>query len=139
MKTISGSKKRTLNLKKITWKKAKGGRAFEHIKVGYVDGDKSFIIEGRLCVTDLRGTFQYDKWESPKHYRLDSTQSHQDILKEAKEIASDLLNGLNIDKHQANWQFWEDESAKTIKILEEAQNFLNKIKNTKPEIHSQNI
>jgi len=109
-------------LKKISWKKAKGGRAFEHLLEGYIDGEIAFIIEGRSCVTDLRAmkaSHKTDTYVSPNHYRL----SKEDPKKEAKEIASDLLNGLNLEKHQANWQKLEDESSKTSIIIAEAKLF----------------
>jgi len=117
-------------MKKITWKNAKGGRSFEHLLEGFVDGELAFIVEGRLCVTDLRAmklSHPTSKYVSPKHYSLNS--DGPDVKGEAKGIASDLLNGLNIEKHQANWQRGEDETAQTIKVLKDAQDFLDKLQN----------
>lgn len=113
-------------MKKIKWKKAKGGLAFEHLLEGFIDGEKksSFMIEGRGCVTDLR-PIRGEVWGHPKHYRLNS--NGPDVKGEAKGIASDLLNGLNVDKHQANWQRGEDETAHTIKVMKEAQDFIDSL------------
>ena len=57
-------------MKKVTWKKAKGGRIMEHQLEGFVDGQLAFIIEGRLCITDLREMKSSSEWVSPKSYRI---------------------------------------------------------------------
>ena len=95
-------------MKKISWKKAKGGRVMEHILEGYVNNELAFVIEGRLCVSDVREMKSSDEWVAPKHYRLDSRGDN--VRGEAKEIAYELLNNINIEKHKANWQKWEDEN-----------------------------
>jgi len=54
-------------MKRIRWKKAPGGRAMEHLLEGWVDGEHQFMIEGRLCVTDLR-PMHGEEWAHPKHF-----------------------------------------------------------------------
>ena len=123
-------------MKKISWRKSKGGRAFEHIKEGYVDGKLAFMIEGRLCVTDLRKSkesLETDTYIHPKHYKLDYSKDRETILKEAKTICSDLLNGLNLDIHEANYQKGEEESRKTAQIIKETQEFLDSLKEKENE------
>ena len=119
-------------LKKISWRKVKGGRAFEHILEGYVDDKLGFRIEGSLSVTDLRESkksLETNEYIQPKHYKLKRDGVSLTPRIEAKTIASDLLNGLNIEKHQNNWQKGEDEAAHTLKIMEKAQAFLESLKN----------
>lgn len=65
-------------MKKIKWKKAKGGRVFEHLTEGYVDGKLAFMIEGSLCVTDLReskASLETDTYVSPRHYHMEGTEN----------------------------------------------------------------
>jgi hypothetical protein len=122
-------------MEKIKWKKAKGGRVMEHLLEGYVDNKLAFIIEGRLCVTDHRASKKSleanGEWEHPKHYKLDYSQPREDIRNEAKTIASDLLNGINTEKHQANWQAGEDEAAATAKTIKDAEDFLTSLTKNK--------
>lgn len=117
-------------MKKITWKRAKGGRSMEHQLEGFVDGELAFIISGRLCVQDLRAMKASEKWVAPKAYRLDL---NGDTTTEAKIIASDLLNEINLEKHQANWQAWEDENKKSGELIREAQAFLDSLKEKEDE------
>jgi len=112
-------------MKKITWKKAKGGRSMEHQLEGFVDGELAFIISGRLCVQDFREMKTSSEWVPSKVYRLDVNGN---TTEEAKMIASDLLNGLNIEKHQDNWKKWDDENKKSGKLIAEAQRFLDSLK-----------
>jgi hypothetical protein len=103
-----------MKLKKISWRKAKGGRCMEHLKEGYVNNELCFMIGGRAFLTDLRPINNKDNWQPPKSYSITDAE-------DAKRIASDLLNNLNIDEHQANLQRREDESQKTVKLLQEAE------------------
>lgn len=112
-------------MKEITWKKAKGGRSMEHQLEGFVNGELAFIISGRLCVQDFREMKASSGWIAPKAYRLDT---NGDTTTEAKQIASDLLNGLNIEKHQENWQKWEDENKRSGELIRKAQEFLDSLK-----------
>jgi len=113
-------------MKKISWKKAKGGRSMEHQLEGFVGGELAFIISGRLCVQDFREMKESSEWVPPKAYRLDI---NGDTTAEAKIIASDLLNGLNVEKHQDNWQKWDDENKKSAILIRDAQKFLDSLKN----------
>ena len=82
-------------MKKIHWKKAKGGRIMEHLLEGFVDNEKIFIIEGRLCVSDLRPMCKAAGWQAPKHYKLNSDSPT--YKEDAKLIAHELLNGINLE------------------------------------------
>lgn len=113
-------------MKKISWKKAKGGRAFEHLLEGFVDGELAFIKEGGLCVTDLREMKASDTFVSPKHYPL-SREGHTTF--EAKLIAHELLNGINLEQHEASRKVWEDEHNKSAEVIKKAQEFLDQLKN----------
>jgi|TARA_R110000851_G_scaffold47424_1_gene115079 type IV secretory pathway VirD2 relaxase len=118
-------------MKKISWKKAKGGRAMEHQLEGHVDGKLAFIVNGRHSITDLiesKKSLKTDVYIHPKNYRLNRDGQTTDFRSEATTIASDLLNGLNLEFHQANWQKGEDEAADTIKVIGEAQAFLDSLK-----------
>lgn len=116
-------------MKKIKWKKPKGGRVMEHMLEGYVDNKLAFIISGSLCVTDLReskASLKTDKYIQPKHYYM---EGKKDIREEAKQIASDLLNGLNTEKHEANLERQRIKEEHTQKVMREAQEFLDNLKN----------
>ena len=112
-------------MKKISWKKSKGGRAFEHILEGWVGGEKCFQIEGRLCVTDLR-PINGEPWQPPVHYYIEDPNNAKE---EAKQIAYDVLNGLNKEKHEANLERQRIKDEHTRKVLEDAQAFLDSLKN----------
>jgi len=113
-------------MKKITWKKSPGGRAFENLLEGWVDKEVAFRIEGRLCLTDLREMNSSKEFVSPKHYRLSSVN---DSTNEAKTMAHELLNNINLEKHQLIWQNWVDEQARSARALRDADEFLEKLKN----------
>ena len=109
-------------MKKISWRKAKGGRYAENLLEGYVNNELAFMIEGTLCVTDLRETRNPDtEWVLPKHYSIKDRD-------EAKQIASDLLNGINLEIHEANYQKGVAESQKTIDLLEDVRKLLDSLK-----------
>lgn len=116
-------------MKKIKWKKVKGGRAFEHMLEGYVDNKLAFMISGSLCVTDLReskASLETDKYIHPKHYHMEGKENKKE---EAKQIAFDLLNGLNVKKHEANLERQRIKDEYTQKVIREAQEFLDNLKN----------
>lgn len=112
-------------MKKISWRKAKGGRAMEHLLEGYVNNELAFIIEGRLCVTDLR-PMSGEVWEHPKHYMIEDRNNAKE---EAKQIAFDLLNGLNVEKHEENLRKEAEKQAASLKVIQDAEEFLKKLKN----------
>ena len=85
--------------------------------------EPSIFIEGRLCVSDLRESRSSKEYVSPKHYKIIGL-----TLEEAKELAEDLVNNVNFDKHESNRLQCIKEQEETTKMLKEAQDFLNKLK-----------
>ena len=113
-------------MKKISWRKAKGGRAFEHLLEGFVDGKLAFVKEGGLCLSDIRDLGGLgDDFVPPKHYPL---TNETDKLAEAKLIAHELLNGINLDVHENSRKSWEDRHTKTANLIKEAEEFLKSLK-----------
>lgn len=108
-------------MEKISWKRVKGDTI-----MGYVDKEITFCIEGRLCLTDLRNMNTSQVFIPPKHYRLNNNINE---VTEAKLIAHELLNNINLEKHEANWQAWKNEGKKTVNLLAEADAFLKSLKN----------
>ena len=104
-------------IKKIRWKY----RASMNTWSGTYDKYERFTIEGGLCVTDHGEEENPLEFVTSKHYRI-----HGDI-QVGKDIAFDLLNRLNLEIHQGNWQKWEDENLKSIKVIQEAQDFLKSL------------
>ena len=105
-------------LKKMKWKKVYHGHE------GIFENKVIFSIEGNLCVTDLRfvGYDQNGKWKSPENYRIKN-------LDDGKQIASDLLNNLNLEVHHLNRDKWIQEGEKTALLIKEAEELLSRIKN----------
>lgn len=106
-------------VKTIKWKVERG----EPSQIsGYVNGEVAFHIGGSLCVTDIRAsracTGNGDDYISPSHYKTGSQQR-------GKEIAHDLLNGLNIEEHEANKQEWLNKQEQSLKVIQDAQKFLD--------------
>jgi hypothetical protein len=112
-------------MKKIKWKKAKGGRAFEHILEGYVDKVHFFNIEGTLCVTDLRG-IKKEPWSPPIHYNIDTKENKKE---RAKVMAHEILNNINPEFYEKIIEKQLKESMRSQKIMKDAQDFLDKLKN----------
>lgn len=111
-------------MKEITWKKVKG--LPNHLE-GFVDGELAFNISGTLCVSDLRAmkaSYETNTHVSPKHYKIKDKD-------DGKSIAYDLLNGLNLEKHEANWHKWEEESAKSAQFIQDSKKFLEQLRNKK--------
>src|SRR4051812_37824045 len=98
--------------KTIRWKEIKSINTIE----GYVGSIKRFSIQGGLCVVDLSTPIPY------KSYRITSREN-------AKEIAFDLLNGFNLETHEANYQAGEKRSQETVKLLAETDALLESLKN----------
>ena len=112
-------------MKKISWRKAKGGRAFEHFLEGFVDGKLAFIKEGGLCLSDLREMGGYgDDFQPPKHYPLIEEGNK---LEEAKRIAYELLNSINLEAHESRRRAWEDRHIKTANLIKEAEELLKSL------------
>ena len=89
-----------------------------------VEGIKCFQIEGRLCVTDLR-PMKNTPWEHPKHYLIeDSTSNSRD---KAKQMAYEILNNINPEIYEANLEKQRIESEHTIKVMKDAQDFLDNL------------
>lgn len=104
-------------VKTIRWKKVYYGYQ------GFHDGKVLFSIEGGLCVTDLR-PMEKETWEHPEHYRINDRE-------DGKRIAKDLLNEVNLAEHHANRDAWKVEQERTTKVIQDAQDFLEKLKQTK--------
>jgi len=100
---------------KIRWKH----RASMNTWTGTFDKHERFVIEGGLCLTDFGD--QDGNRSNFKRYRI-----HGDA-QVGKNIAFDLLNGLNLEVHQANCQKWEDENLKSVQVIQEAQAFLKSL------------
>lgn len=106
----------------VTWKFRQGMNTWE----GTVKGDKEplLFIGGKLYVTDLREFRNSETWTSPKHYKITDL-----TLEQAKELAEDLVNNINVEKHESNRLAWIAENERSVKVIAEAQEYLNKLKN----------
>jgi len=102
-------------IKKIRWKH----RASMNTWTGTVNKNERFVIEGGLCLTDFGD--QEENRSNFKRYRI-----YGDV-QVGKDIAFDLLNGLNLEVHQENCQKWEDENLKSAQVIQEAQAFLKSL------------
>lgn len=91
---------------------------YEH--EGYVGKVKLFSIQGNLCVTDLRPT-KKEVWEAPQHYKIKDVE-------DGRQVAYDLLNGLNFDVHEKNRLDWILEGERTAKLMQEADEFIKRLK-----------
>jgi hypothetical protein len=109
-------------MKNIKWKYVKAVNVWE----GRVKGDSESLIsiQGSLCVTDLRESRASDVYVAPKHYKIIGL-----TLEEAKQLAEDLVTGENFEKHEANRLEWEAQGEKTARIIKEAEEFINSLKN----------
>jgi hypothetical protein len=107
----------------ITWKFKQGMNHWE----GTVKGDNEplLFICGKLCVTDLRASNKssIDNYVNPIHYKIIGL-----TLKEAKNLAEDLVTGDNFEKHEANRLEWIAEQEKSTEVLRKAQEFLDNLK-----------
>lgn len=97
-------------MNKIDWKYDEVVNSWE----GFVNDELCFVVEGNLCLTDIRDS------RNIKHYRATSDK--------AKEIANDLLNNINLDEHKANNDAWEETLDRTAKVLRDAQDLINTLK-----------
>ena len=112
----------------IRWKYIEAVNSWE----GTVPGDKeaTLFIEGGLCVTDLRESRASETYVEPKHYKTIGL-----TLVEAKQLAEDLVTGLNFSKHEANRLEWMAEHQKTVDLIQEAQEYLKSLEDGKSEGH----
>lgn len=108
MKTIGILNK----IMKIKWKYSSRMNCHE----GYLNGELIFCIEGTLCVTDIRPEF-----ERPSYYKIISVD-------DGKEIAFDLLNNINVEKHQKNKDAWIAEQQKTSDLISKVDELLKSLK-----------
>jgi len=101
----------------VTWKYKQATNTWE----GTVKGDLQplLFICGKLCVTDLRESHNSTTFIHPKHYKIIGLS-----LKEAKTLAEDLVNNVNIKKHEQNRINWLKEQEVTAKIIKNAEEFL---------------
>jgi hypothetical protein len=95
---------------------------------GTLPGDKepTLFIEGGLCVTDLRETRVSKTFVQPKHYKVIGL-----TLDEAKQLAEDLVTGMNFSKHEENRLAWIAEHEKSAKVLKDVEELLKTLKNDK--------
>lgn len=98
-------------MQKIKWKNRNSINCIE----GYLNDNHIFDIEGTLCLIDLRGQVPY------KTYSITSKDN-------AKEIASDLINGLNTELHESNHLAWEKKSNDTAKFLQDTELLIKSLK-----------
>lgn len=100
----------------IRWKYKQALNIWE----GFVGKDLFFCIEGTLCLSDLRDTSY-----SMSDYRPSKVYSISSIV-QAKEIAYDLLNKLNIEIHESNRNRLLAKEVQSRKIMEEADQLIKK-------------
>lgn len=103
-------------MKKIKWKFLRRVNCHE----GFVDNKLAFSVEGTLCVTDLRRTHSSPTFVSPDHYKITSVEN-------GKQIASDLLNGLNVELHEANRLAWIAKEEETARVIQNADALIAKL------------
>lgn len=108
--------------KLITWKYKARVNTYE----GTVKGDSEplLFIEGGLCVTDLRESRKSNVFISPKRYKVIGM-----TIEERKQLAEDLISGNNFEKHEANRLAWIADSERSARVIQEAQEFLDKLQN----------
>lgn len=106
--------------KLIKWKYIKAINVWE----GTVKGDSyySITIEGGLAVVDLRESRKSVMYVPPKSYKIIGL-----ILKEAKQLAEDLVSGDNFEKHEANRLAWIAADETTAKLLKEADDLIKRL------------
>lgn len=111
-------------MKLIKWKYIKSVNTYE----GTVKGDIEPLIsiQGGLCVTDLRECKKSKEWISPKHYKVIGLS-----IEERKQLAEDLVTGNNFEKHEQNKLDWIAKNEQTVKVIQEAEEFLKKLQNDK--------
>jgi hypothetical protein len=111
-------------MKKIKWKYDSRVNVWQ----GTIKGDFEplIFIDGNLCITDLRESRKSsfgDNYISPKHYKVIGLS-----LEEKKQLAEDLVTGNNFELHEQNRLQVVAESEKTVRLIEEADAFLKKLK-----------
>lgn len=108
----------------VRWKFRQGINTWE----GTIKGDiePSLFIEGGLCVTDLRESRKSKTYVPAKYYKIIGLTKD-----EAKRLAEDLVNGWNFDKHEQNRLEWEADNEKSAKVIQDAKEFLKKLKDGK--------
>lgn len=92
---------------------------------GTVKGDTepTLFVNGSLCVTDLRAQRKNTskEWIPADTYSITSVE-------DGKMLAEDLVLGVNMEIHEANRLAWLAKEAKTARVIEDAQAFLDKLK-----------
>lgn len=114
----------TTTKNRIRWKYRAGTNEFE----GYANGEKddySFSIQGGLCLMDMRA-YRAAYKSGGDHVQPSSYRIHGD--KEAgKQIAMDLLDGVNTEKHEANRLAWIADNERSAKVLQDADDLIFKL------------
>ena len=105
----------------IKWKY----RATMNVWEGTIKGDSEPLIsiQGGLCVTDIRECRKSKEWVSPKHYKIIGMS-----IEERKQLAEDLVSGANFEKHEKNRLEWEADSARSAKVIADAQKLIDSLK-----------
>lgn len=91
--------------------------------VGYIGEVKAFSIEA-IGMVDLRN------YSDTKHYK--PTKCNSDPVEELKQIATDIILGVNLETHDANWMRQRDRSNKSISVIQKADELLRKIEAGEP-------
>lgn len=101
---------------KIRWKFLKRVNCHE----GFVNGELAFSVEGSLCVTDIRKCYTQSEYISPNHYRI-KDPNH------GKQIAHDLLEGLNVEEHETNRLEWIAQQERTTKLIQDTDELIKQL------------
>lgn len=105
--------------KQIKWKSKTRLNCWEGTLKG--ETEPVFFIEGLLCLTDIREIIRPNFGDSCHYYKIDT-------IEEAKELAEDLLNGNNKEKHEANRLKWVAEQEATAKLIQETDELLKSLR-----------
>jgi len=67
--------------------------------------------------------------ELKKSYFDQGEKNLMSLIEERKQLAEDLVTGNNFEKHEQNRLDWIAENEKSAKIIQEADEFLKRLKN----------
>lgn len=90
--------------------------------IGFVNGEKAFSIEGRLGMTDIRDIY------NTKFYKPENPNGN--FVEDLKCIATDIILGQNIERHEANANRQKAEDERFIKLMKDAEELLARLKNS---------
>jgi hypothetical protein len=103
----------------VTWKFKSAVNMWE----GTVKGDEeaTLFVQGRGAVTDVRESRKAKDFRHPNHYKISSVD-------EGKRLAEDLVNGDNVEKHEANRLAWIADGERVAKLIQDADELIKKLK-----------